>query len=217
MDDVLNNNENETLFNAFKHKNNVLFTFSQNPRIDITLTETDGYYAIHALDYSINRITFYAKIEFGNINPNDYDLKTHSKYSALRYVAVKNVYRDRNFENTKGLPEKLYLDYFVNKYGTLFSDHTQTKDGKDYWLRLIPKFFSNNLNVYVFNYGDPSFPSAPLQYPKAYGTTNYNHGDAIKFRNAAEFKSFLIDNNIWENSNTEYQNIRIVVTKHKLF
>jgi hypothetical protein len=217
MVDVLNNEENRILFNTIKYQNNVLFTFSQSPKIDITLTKEQKYLTIHALDYSIGRITFYAKLEFGKINPNDYNLKTHTKYSDLSYVTVKNVYRDRNFKNTEGLPEKIYLDFIINEYETLFSDHTQTNLGKKYWLKLIPEFFARHLNVYAFYYGDPDMPSAPLQYPKAYTSTHYNHGDAIKFSNPIEFKSFLVDNHIWGDTNSEYQNIRIVVTKHKLF
>lgn len=217
MYNIMNNDENRKMFDSLKNQNNVLFAFSQSPKIEVTYTVDGKYLLINALDYSISRITFYAELELGKIDPNDYNLKTHSKYSALPYVCVRKIYRDRSFKSTMGLPEKFYMDYLINKYGTLFSDHEQSNDGKNYWMKLIPKFFANKLHVYVFNYGDPGMPNAPMEYPKAYGSTQYSHGDAIRFSSAVEFTSFLEQNKIWGDSNSEYQNIRIVVTKYKLF
>lgn len=52
-------------------------------------------------------------------------------------IVQNNIWRDKSSKYTNGIAEKIFFDYFLKNYQIIMSSTKQTKEGNNFWIRMM--------------------------------------------------------------------------------
>lgn len=70
------------------------------------------------------------------------------------FVWQSLVWTNPKYAYLSGLPQKIFFEQLLPKFGTIITDSEQTWDGKRFWKLRLRDAFDLGLNVYYYNFQD---------------------------------------------------------------
>ena len=134
------------------------------------------------LDETSKRVTYYMKFEVGN----------NGKLGSFVWQSL--VWSDEGSPYLSGIPQKIFFEKLVPKFGTIITDSQQTWHGKRFWKLRIKEALDKNLNVYFYNFQDHQI---------------------IKLDDFEAFREVEKDNDVWGDFNAHKMK-RIVISNKDL-
>ena len=134
------------------------------------------------LNTKINKITYFMKFKVD-----------HNKILG-NYVWQSLVWRATTAAELSGIPEKIFFETLLPKYGCVVTDSEQTWNGTRFWIYRITDALKMNLFVYYYN---------------------FRSKELIKVNSIDEFTEIEEKYDIWGTSNN-HEMKRIVITNREL-
>ena len=76
-----------------------------------------------------------------------------------KWLVQTQLWRDRSSNLSKNLPYQTIFDYSLKKFNMIITDQEQTKDGMNFWIRLLKIASSKGYDIGMFNIEDSSVQS----------------------------------------------------------
>lgn len=94
------------------------------------------------LDSKMKRVTYYMKYEVGN----------NGKLGSFVWQSL--VWSLPSAAYVAGLPQLIFFEKLLPKFGTIATDSQQTWDGRRFWKLRIADAFNKQLNVFFYNFAN---------------------------------------------------------------
>lgn len=133
--DIKKNRQFYKDLSANQYKKELLKVFS-----DATIYQLKSQF--FCLDDNAERVTYYMKYEVGN----------NSKIGSFVYQSLVWVHEGSPY--LSGIPQKIFFEQLLPKFGTIITDSQQTWHGKRFWKLRIAEAFEKNLNVYFYDFSN---------------------------------------------------------------
>jgi hypothetical protein len=130
--------ENEELYrklNTSKYKKHILTAFDKAE----IFQQGSQYFC---LDARMKQITYYMK----------YEVKNNGKLGSYVWQSLVWTYPAASY--ISGVPQKMFFEYLLPKFGTIIADSQQTWDGKRFWRLRLAEAFQKKLNVYFYDFSN---------------------------------------------------------------
>lgn len=130
--------ENEEIYRKFsadKYKKSVLKVFDKAE----IFKDGSRYFC---LDSRLKRVTYYMK----------YEVKNNGRLG--QFVWQSLVWSFPAASYISGIPQKMFFEFLLPKFGTIVTDSQQTWDGKRFWRLRIAEALEKKLNVYFYDFSN---------------------------------------------------------------